>query len=102
MPDAEPMAAQLGSTARRSRTLRRTEAKIGTPRIARPRILKPTGTHGSGNWRKSSGRRLIDRKRSVGSTFRSRTARKCDLWGIATIRDRVVQTAAMLVLEPIF
>ena len=58
MPDAKPMAAQLGSTARRSRTLRRTEAKIGTPRIARTRISKPTGTHGSGNWRKSSGRRL--------------------------------------------
>jgi hypothetical protein len=31
-----------------------------------------------GNWRKSSGTRLIDRKRSDGSTFRSRTARKCE------------------------
>jgi hypothetical protein len=51
MPDAKPMAAQLGLTARRSRTLRRTEAKIGTPRIARTRISKPTGTHGSGTMR---------------------------------------------------
>src|ERR1700730_52877 len=81
MPDAKPMAAQLGSTVRRSTTSRRMEVKIGSPRIARPRILKPTGTHGSGNWRKSSGTRLIDRKRSDGSTFRSLTARKCDLWG---------------------
>src|SRR5450631_4465587 len=93
MPDAKPMAAQLELMVRRSTTSRRTEAKIGSPRLARSRISKPTGTHGSGNWRKNSGTRLIDRKRSDGSTFRSRTAR---------IRDRVVQTAAMLVLEPIF
>src|SRR4030088_2087807 len=51
MPDAKPMA----KTARRSTTSRRTEAKIGNPRIVRSRILRPTGTHGSGNWRKSSG-----------------------------------------------
>src|SRR6202048_100923 len=81
MPDAKPMVARQGSMVRRSTTSRRTEAKIGNPRIARPRILKPAGTHGSRNWRKSSGTRLIDRKRSGGSTFRSRTARKCDLWG---------------------
>src|SRR5450631_1604423 len=78
-PDAKPMAARLVWTARRSTTSRRIEAKIGNPRIARPRISKPTGTHGSRNWRKNSGTRLIDRKRSGGSTFRNRTARKCDL-----------------------
>src|ERR1700688_2896216 len=81
MPDAKPTAAQLELTAKRSPTSRRMEAKIGNPRIARPRISTPTGTHGLGNWRKSSGTRRIDRKRSDGSTFRSRTARKCDLWG---------------------
>src|SRR4030088_795543 len=58
MPDAKPMA----KTARRSTTSRRTEAKIGNPRIVRSRILKPTGTHGSGNWRKSSGMTLSAEK----------------------------------------
>ena len=52
MPDAKPMAAQLEWTPRRSTTSKRIEAKIGTPRVARPRTSTPTGTHGSGNWRK--------------------------------------------------
>src|SRR4030088_2257246 len=38
------------------------ESKIGNPRSVRSRILKPTGTHGSGNWRKSSGMTLSAEK----------------------------------------
>src|SRR3979490_46975 len=62
MPDAKPRAARQGSMVRRSTTSRRTEAKIGNPRIVRSRILRPTGTHGSGNWRKSSGTTLSAEK----------------------------------------
>src|SRR4030088_3286679 len=66
MPDAKPMA----KTARRSTTSRRTEAKIGNPRIVRSRILRPTGTHGSGNPRQRSGLTLSARELVQPLTFK--------------------------------
>ena len=46
-------------------------------------------------------KKTTDRKRSSGSGYRSQTAELRPL-GIPTITERVVQTAALLVLEPIF
>src|SRR3981081_2944428 len=46
------------------------EARGGTPRIGRPRILRPTGSHGSGNWRKSPGMTLSAEKLVKRLTFK--------------------------------
>src|SRR3981081_4046874 len=72
MPDAKPMA----KTARRSTTSRRTEAKIGNPRIVRSRILRPTGTHGSGNWQELRDDAL---SREAGETTQLQTERMGEL-----------------------
>ena len=81
---AVPTAAHRGSTARRSRTSRRT-----------------AWTGGWTNWRKNSGSERIVPSRSGGCTSPNRMASN-GRWGSLTIQDRVVQMAAVLVLEPIF
>jgi group II intron reverse transcriptase/maturase len=64
--------------------------------------LRRTGWAGGWtNWRMTSARRRIVRKPFGGCTSRNRTASNGRL-GIPTVKDRVVQMAALLVLEPIF
>ena len=58
-------------------------------------------TGGWTNWRKNSGRERINPNRSNACTYPKGMASKGRL-GIPCIKDRVVQTAVMLVLEPIF
>ena len=81
---AVPTTAHRGSTARRSRTSRRT-----------------AWTGGWTNWRTNSGSERIDPNRCDACTSPNRMASN-GRWGFRTIRDRVVQMAVVLVLEPIF
>ena len=56
---------------------------------------------GSGNWRKNSGEDVSTASGQAGLDPEAER-QAAAAWGFPTIRDRVVQTAAMLVLEPIF
>ncbi len=85
-PAARPMVAQRVWTKNGSRTSRRTGR-----------------TAGSVNWRNNSRRRPTNHKRFDESIYRSRAGRGCGPCLFRRmIRDRTVQTATRLVLEPIF